>query len=108
MLTVVLLFGGRSSEHTISCATAGGGLSAIDRSKYTVIPVGITLDGAFTLQLSRTPKDIVIKSGGHVVERVKGKKRIHYKIACRDKATETLRITVRAKGAYTLKASYAG
>lgn len=50
LLTVVLLFGGRSSEHTISCATAGGVLSAIDRSKYTVIPVGITRDGAFTLQ----------------------------------------------------------
>lgn len=50
MLTVVLLFGGRSSEHTISCATAGGVLSAIDRDKYTVIPVGITLEGAFTLQ----------------------------------------------------------
>jgi D-alanine-D-alanine ligase len=49
-LTVVLLFGGRSSEHTISCATAGGVLSAIDRSKYRVIPVGITRDGAFTLQ----------------------------------------------------------
>ncbi|TQO20863.1 D-alanine-D-alanine ligase [Rhodoglobus vestalii] len=48
--TVVLLFGGRSSEHSISCATAGGVLSAIDRSKYTVIPVGITRDGAFTLQ----------------------------------------------------------
>jgi D-alanine-D-alanine ligase len=49
-LTVALLFGGRSSEHTISCATAGGVLSAIDRSKYDVIPVGITRDGAFTLQ----------------------------------------------------------
>jgi D-alanine-D-alanine ligase len=49
-LTVALLFGGRSSEHTISCATAGGVLSAIDRSKYTVIPIGITRDGRFTLQ----------------------------------------------------------
>ncbi|CAN5314477.1 D-alanine--D-alanine ligase family protein [soil metagenome] len=49
-ITVVLLFGGRSSEHTISCATAGGVLSAIDRSAYTVIPVGITRDGAVTLQ----------------------------------------------------------
>lgn len=49
-LTVVLLFGGRSSEHSISCATAGGVLSAIDRSKYDVIPVGITRDGAMTLQ----------------------------------------------------------
>ena len=50
MLTVALLFGGRSSEHTISCATAGGVLSAIDRSAYRVIPIGITRDGGFTLQ----------------------------------------------------------
>ena len=49
-LTVALLFGGRSAEHTISCATAGGVLSAIDRDKYDVIPIGITRDGAFTLQ----------------------------------------------------------
>ncbi|HEX4059265.1 MAG TPA: D-alanine--D-alanine ligase family protein [Galbitalea sp.] len=49
-LTVVILFGGRSSEHTISCSTAGGVLEAMDRSKYDVIPVGITRDGAFTLE----------------------------------------------------------
>lgn len=49
-LTVAILFGGRSSEHTISCATAGGVLEAIDRSKYDVIPVGITHEGAFTLE----------------------------------------------------------
>jgi D-alanine-D-alanine ligase len=49
-LTVALLFGGRSSEHSISCATAGGVLAAIDRERYTVIPVGITRDGAFVLE----------------------------------------------------------
>jgi D-alanine-D-alanine ligase len=49
-LTVAILFGGRSSEHTISCATAGGVLEAIDRDKYDVIPIGITHDGAFTLE----------------------------------------------------------
>jgi D-alanine-D-alanine ligase len=49
-LRVVLLFGGRSSEHSISCATAGGVLAALDRDKYEVVPVGITRDGAFTLQ----------------------------------------------------------
>ncbi|WP_166791648.1 D-alanine--D-alanine ligase family protein [Cryobacterium frigoriphilum] len=49
-LTVVLLFGGRSSEHSISCATAGGVLAAIDRERYNVIPVGITRDGAFILE----------------------------------------------------------
>ena len=47
---VALLFGGRSSEHSISCATAGGVLSAIDRDRYRVIPIGITRDGAFILE----------------------------------------------------------
>jgi D-alanine-D-alanine ligase len=49
-ITVVVLFGGRSSEHSISCATAGGVLEAIDRSRYEVIPVGITRSGAFVLE----------------------------------------------------------
>ena len=46
-LNVAILFGGRSSEHSISCATAAGVLGAIDRNKYNVVPVGITLDGVF-------------------------------------------------------------
>ncbi|WP_431247236.1 D-alanine--D-alanine ligase family protein [Leifsonia xyli] len=49
-VAVALLFGGRSSEHSISCATAAGVLEAIDRDRYDVIPVGITHEGAFTLQ----------------------------------------------------------
>jgi D-alanine-D-alanine ligase len=48
--TVVVLFGGRSSEHSISSATAGGVLGAIDRERYAVIPVGITREGAFVLE----------------------------------------------------------
>lgn len=47
---VMLVFGGRSSEHAISCATAGGVLGAIDRERYEVIPVGITRDGAWVLE----------------------------------------------------------
>jgi D-alanine-D-alanine ligase len=49
-IRVALFFGGRSSEHGISCATAGGVLGAIDRSRYEVVPVGITPDGILTLQ----------------------------------------------------------
>ncbi|GAA2244411.1 D-alanine--D-alanine ligase [Herbiconiux moechotypicola] len=48
--TVAVLFGGRSSEHSISCATAGGVLEAIDRSRFDVVPVGITREGAFVLE----------------------------------------------------------
>ncbi|WP_309102067.1 D-alanine--D-alanine ligase family protein [Microbacterium sp.] len=54
--TVVVLFGGRSSEHSISSATAGGVLGAIDRERYRVIPVGITREGAFVLEEDRPEK----------------------------------------------------
>jgi len=49
-IRVVLLFGGTSSEHSISCATASGVLGALDRDRFEVIPVGITRSGAMTLQ----------------------------------------------------------
>ncbi|MHB1172606.1 MAG: D-alanine--D-alanine ligase family protein [Lacisediminihabitans sp.] len=49
-LVVAVLFGGRSSEHSISCATAGGVLEAIDRDKYVVVAIGITTDGSFVLE----------------------------------------------------------
>lgn len=47
--TVVLLFGGRSSEHEISCVTAAGVLSALDSDRYHVIPVGMTKTGVTVL-----------------------------------------------------------
>ncbi|MEP7765012.1 D-alanine--D-alanine ligase family protein [Sanguibacter sp. 25GB23B1] len=46
---VVLLFGGRSGEHVISCATAAGVMRAIDRDRFDVIPVGITRRGQWVL-----------------------------------------------------------
>ena len=48
-LRVALVFGGVSSEHSISCATAAGVLGAIDRDLYEVVPVGITKTGLWTL-----------------------------------------------------------
>lgn len=47
---VAVVFGGRSSEHAISVATAGGVLGAIDRERFDVVPVGITASGRFVLQ----------------------------------------------------------
>src|SRR4051794_15608864 len=46
---VMVLFGGRSGEHSISCATAGGVLRAIDRDRYEVLAVGITPAGRWVL-----------------------------------------------------------
>ncbi|TWG98351.1 D-alanine-D-alanine ligase [Nocardioides sp. J9] len=47
---VAVVFGGRSSEHAISCVTAGSVLQAIDRDKYDVIPIGIATDGRWVLE----------------------------------------------------------
>lgn len=42
---VAVVFGGRSSEHSISCITAAGVLGAIDRTRFDVVPIGITRTG---------------------------------------------------------------
>ncbi|WP_408896169.1 D-alanine--D-alanine ligase family protein [Nocardioides sp. R1-1] len=49
-IRVAVVFGGRSSEHAISCVTAGSVLQAIDRDKYEVIPIGIATDGRWVLE----------------------------------------------------------
>lgn len=46
---MVVLFGGRSSEHKISCLSAGSVLAQLDPARYDVVPVGITPDGAWVL-----------------------------------------------------------
>lgn len=47
--TVVVLFGGSSGEHEVSCVTAGGVLGALDRERYEVFAVGITPTGRWVL-----------------------------------------------------------
>ena len=47
--TIAIIFGGRSSEHEISCLSAGGVLTAIDRTKYDVLLIGITKEGKWVL-----------------------------------------------------------
>ncbi len=44
-IRVAVVFGGRGPEHPISCMGGGNILRAIDRSKYEVIPIGITTSG---------------------------------------------------------------
>jgi len=47
---VAVVFGGRSSEHAISCVTAGSVLAAIDPEQYDVVPIGIATDGRWVLE----------------------------------------------------------
>lgn len=40
-----MIFGGRSGEHEVSLRSAESVINAMDRSRYEVIPIGITKDG---------------------------------------------------------------
>ena len=65
---VLIVFGGRSSEHEVSCATAAGILRAIDRDKWDVVPLGITKDGQW-VSASDDPALLEFKDGkGQSVE----------------------------------------
>jgi D-alanine-D-alanine ligase len=46
-IRVGVLFGGQSSEHEVSLASARSVMSALDPEKYEVIPIGITKRGAW-------------------------------------------------------------
>jgi D-alanine-D-alanine ligase len=46
---VLVLFGGRSSEHEVSCLSARSVLAALNRDQYLVTCVGITRNGRWTL-----------------------------------------------------------
>lgn len=48
-LRVGVLFGGRSGEHEVSLASARSVLAALDRSRYEVLPIGITPEGEWLL-----------------------------------------------------------
>jgi D-alanine-D-alanine ligase len=44
-IRLVVLFGGRSAEHEVSCTTAAHVLRALDLDRYEAVPVGITRKG---------------------------------------------------------------
>ncbi len=64
---VVILFGGQSGEHQISCATAGGVLGAIDRTKWNPYAVGITPDGCWVPMPTESQEYALGEGAGYTV-----------------------------------------
>ena len=58
MINVAIICGGRSSEHEISCISASGVISAIDRSKYQPSLIGITKSGKWVSLPTETKFEI--------------------------------------------------
>ena len=48
-IRVVVLFGGRSGEHEVSCISARHVAAAFDPDRYEVVPIGITREGRWLL-----------------------------------------------------------
>lgn len=60
-MRVLVLFGGRSSEHAISCLSAAGILRSLDRARYAVSAVGILPDGRW---MRVDPDPVAIAAAG--------------------------------------------
>ena len=61
-IRVAVVFGGRGPEHQVSCMGGGNMLASIDRSRYEVIPVGITTDGRW-VQVADAPEQLSVTGG---------------------------------------------
>lgn len=56
-VTLVVLFGGKSPEHEVSCISASSIIAAADQEKYKVKPVGITRQGQWVqVDVERNPQ----------------------------------------------------
>lgn len=64
---VAVAFGGRSTEHEISCVSASGILGAIDRNRYDVLAVGITRSGRW-LRVDDDPARWAVRGDGSLPE----------------------------------------
>ena len=61
-IRVAVVFGGRGPEHAVSVMGGGNMLASIDRTRYDVIPVGITRDGGW-VQVADEPARLAIAGG---------------------------------------------
>ena len=57
--TVAIICGGRSSEHEISCLSAGGVLAGLDTAKFDAVLIGITKEGNWVLLPNNYPLAII-------------------------------------------------
>src|SRR4030066_38467 len=59
-IRVGLIFGGRSGEHEVSFCSASSIIKAINKDKYTIVPIGITKEGRW---ISPQDSELALQSG---------------------------------------------
>ncbi|PRX26004.1 D-alanine--D-alanine ligase [Actinoplanes italicus] len=67
-----VIFGGRSSEHEVSCRSAASVFRFLDRSRYEVVPIRIARDGRWQVGSDTGPEtaDAIVSGAGLVDEDV--------------------------------------
>lgn len=77
---IVVLYGGRADEHSISCISTAGVLAAMDTERFEPIPVGITKDGKWIVN-GENPLGWSLDEGLPTVEKTPGAKDVVLEVA---------------------------
>ncbi|WP_426727198.1 D-alanine--D-alanine ligase family protein [Corynebacterium auriscanis] len=93
---VAVLYGGQSTEHSVSCISAGAIMDHLDSTRYEVIPVGITPQGAWvpgatdTTELRANGREMpTVRDRGEHVQLVLGAQRGELRYISGERAGET-------------------
>ena len=79
---IVVMYGGKADEHSISCISAASALRALDTDKFEAIPVGITKDGKWIVN-GENPLGWSLDEGLPTVEKTPGAKDVVLEVALR-------------------------
>lgn len=77
---IVVMYGGKADEHSISCISAASALRALDTDKFEAIPVGITKDGKWIVN-GENPLGWSLDEGLPIVEKTPGAKEVVLEVA---------------------------
>ena len=77
---IVVMYGGKADEHSISCISAASALRALDTDKFEAIPVGITKDGKWIVD-GENPLGWSLDEGLPTVEKTPGAKDVVLEMA---------------------------
>ncbi|KAB5745794.1 D-alanine--D-alanine ligase [Bifidobacterium adolescentis] len=77
---IVVMYGGKADEHSISCISAASALRALDTDKFEAIPVGIAKDGKWIVN-GENPLGWSLDEGLPTVEKTPGAKDVVLEVA---------------------------
>lgn len=68
MVKLAVMFGGKSTEHSVSVVSGTSVISNLDKNKYEIVPIYIGLDGKFYKYLKKVEDIRVLKIDDEIKE----------------------------------------